>query len=330
MADNIIKRVVSPVIVTKEDIPRIVQKVEKDIVIVSKASVGKTGDKGIQGDKGDTGADSTVAGPQGIQGIQGETGLTGGTGLTGDTGPKGDTGDTGADSVVAGPQGDTGSQGDTGPQGPDTEKVFEPITQTSHGFALLDPIKRSSGSWIKAISDLPVNADIDGVVSSVVDVNNFEVTFYGKIPTTAFTDGADVFLDTLTYTLTDIEPSYTAGQVKQYVGTSDGTALYVDIDIGFEQTDIPADIEHVYYIFERAGIASKDNNLFPTLVTKLDFDGMTNGTSVINRNIGSTLIIDSVVDTFDYAGEHYVWTTPYLGGTDLLANRKGTPSVVIT
>ena len=61
MADNIIKRVVSPVIVTKEDIPRIVQKVEKDIVIVSKASVGKTGDKGIQGDKGDTGADSTVA-----------------------------------------------------------------------------------------------------------------------------------------------------------------------------------------------------------------------------------------------------------------------------
>tara|TARA_R110002074_G_scaffold3292_2_gene17676 strand:+ start:1173 stop:2081 length:909 start_codon:yes stop_codon:yes gene_type:complete len=302
MADNIIKRVISPVIVTKEDIPRIVQKVEKDIVIVSKASVGKTGDRGIQGDKGDTGADSTVVGPQGIQGIQGETG----------------------------PQGDTGSQGYTGPQGPDTEKVFEPITQTSHGFALLDPIKRSSGSWIKAISDLPVNADIDGVVSSVVDVNNFEVTFYGKIPTTAFSDGADVFLDTLTYTLTDIEPSYTTGQVKQYVGTSDGTALYVDIDIGFEQTDIPVDIERVYYIFERAGIYSKDNNLFPTLVTKLDFDGMTNGTSVINRNIGSTLIIDSAVDTFDYAGEHYVWTTPYLGGTNLLANRKGTPSVVIT
>jgi hypothetical protein len=88
--------------------------------------------------------------------------------------------------------------------------------------------------------------------------------------------------------------------------------------------------EASYGLFERAGIASKDDDLFPNLITKSDYNGLTGATQVINRNISNNLIIDSIVDTYDYLALHYVWTTPYLGGTDLLANRKGTPSVVIT
>ena len=88
--------------------------------------------------------------------------------------------------------------------------------------------------------------------------------------------------------------------------------------------------EASYGLFERAGIASKDDNLFPNLITKSDYNGITGATQVINRNISNNLIIDSIVDTYDYSSLHYVWTTPYLGGADLLANRPGTPSVVIT
>ena len=82
--------------------------------------------------------------------------------------------------------------------------------------------------------------------------------------------------------------------------------------------------------FKDAGEATKDDDLFPTLITKADYFGVTGSTRVINRNAGNNLIIDSIVDTYDFNGSHYVWTTPYLGGADLLANRPGTPSVVIT
>jgi len=82
--------------------------------------------------------------------------------------------------------------------------------------------------------------------------------------------------------------------------------------------------------FKDAGEVTKDDNLFPTLIEKGDYAGVTNATRVINRNISNDLIIDSVVDTYDFNGSNYVWTTPYLGGLDLLANRPGTPSVVIT
>jgi len=82
--------------------------------------------------------------------------------------------------------------------------------------------------------------------------------------------------------------------------------------------------------FKDAGEATKDDDLFPTLITKADYFGVTGAIRAINRNAGNNLIIDSIVDTYDFNGSHYVWTTPYLGGTDLLANRPGTPSVVIT
>lgn len=82
--------------------------------------------------------------------------------------------------------------------------------------------------------------------------------------------------------------------------------------------------------FKDAGEATKDDDLFPELITKADYFGVTGATRVINRNVGNNLIIDSIVDTYDFNSSNYIWTTPYLGGTDLLANRAGTPSVVIT
>jgi len=85
-----------------------------------------------------------------------------------------------------------------------------------------------------------------------------------------------------------------------------------------------------YYLFERAGEMEKDDNLFPTLIVKGDYEGVTNATRVINRNVDNNLIVDSVVDTYDFDDSRFVWTTPYLGGTDLLANRPSTPSVVVT
>ena len=91
------------------------------------------------------------------------------------------------------------------------------------------------------------------------------------------------------------------------------------------------DISQVSWgLFKDAGITSRDDDLFPTAETRGDYEGVTNASRAINRNAGNNLIIDSIVDTYDYDGLNYVWTTPYLGGLDLLANRPGTPSVVIT
>ena len=85
-----------------------------------------------------------------------------------------------------------------------------------------------------------------------------------------------------------------------------------------------------FALFERAGLSSKDDDLFPTLINKIDYEGVTLATRAINRNAGNNLIIDSIVDTYTFEGSIYEWTQTWLDVGDLLANRPGDTALIIT
>lgn len=56
------------------------------------------------------------------------------------------------------------------------------ITQTNHLFSVGTPVRlNASGSYAAALADDPVNAEVVGIVSRVIDGNNFELTFLGEV-----------------------------------------------------------------------------------------------------------------------------------------------------
>lgn len=59
--------------------------------------------------------------------------------------------------------------------------LFEKVTQNLHGFTTLTAIRKdsSSGLYVKAIATSTVNSEVVGVVSKIIDANNFEFISYG-------------------------------------------------------------------------------------------------------------------------------------------------------
>lgn len=63
-----------------------------------------------------------------------------------------------------------------------SSSISEPINQTAHGLSVLDVIRlNSSGSYQKAIADSSQNAEVIGIVTEVLDSDNFTVTTFGKV-----------------------------------------------------------------------------------------------------------------------------------------------------
>ena len=163
---------------------------------------GLNGASGLQGFTGVTGASGTI----GVNGITGATGAQGVTGFTGPTGISGLVGFTG----VAGATG----VGFTGATGPNPVRTL--ITQTTHGFVLGDVLRYSGSTLTKAQADSSANAEVVGIVQSVVDTNNFYLITDGLVTgLTGLTAGAVYYLSPTTAgTLTVTEPG-TTGQVSK-------------------------------------------------------------------------------------------------------------------
>jgi hypothetical protein len=109
-------------------------------------------------------------------------------------------------------------------------------TQTAHGFAVGNAVGIVGSTWVKAKADSPANAVTLGLVSQVVDANNFRYVKGGVLAGT-YTAGANYFLSTSVAGDLMIlsEPEvWTDGQVRQYIGTGtkNGDGLDVEIDIG--------------------------------------------------------------------------------------------------
>lgn len=219
-------------------------------------ATGPTGSQGTTGATGPTGAASTVTGPTGPTGAQGATGATGptgaagptgstgptGAGVTGATGPTGSTGLQGATGATgptgAGATGPTGAAGATGATGPTgsagatgvtgpTGAVGDSITvhQVSHGFAVGNVIRYTGSAYVLAQADSAADAEAVGIVSVVVDSDDFTVQLFGYITGLTGMTAANVyFLDPATAgALTSTNP-VALGQVSKPLLVADSSS----------------------------------------------------------------------------------------------------------
>ena len=107
------------------------------------------------------------------------------------------------------------------------------VSQTAHGFVVGDWIRNSATGHLKAQANLPVNADVIGRVTEVIDVNTF-VYQYGGVLSGTFTNGANYFLSTATAGAAVTSQSYSDGQVQVFLGTGTADGLLLNIGTGVE------------------------------------------------------------------------------------------------
>lgn len=108
------------------------------------------------------------------------------------------------------------------------------VNQTNHGFITGDCIKPSGSTWIKVISNSIENAGVSALVFSITDANNFKYITTGILPG-AFTAGVDYYSSTtLAGALMSLSTPevWSAGQVRQYIGTGVVGGLMIDMDAG--------------------------------------------------------------------------------------------------
>lgn len=131
-----------------------------------------------------------------------------------------------------------------------TKTLKELLTQTSHGLVVGDVVRvdPSTSRYVKAKADNATNAEVVGIVNTVVDVDNFEVTYSGyiSIPSLAGVSYPVMFLSGQTAgELTNSPPSFIGSVVKavasrnhlnggyivtNYLGTQIGGSSTVSID----------------------------------------------------------------------------------------------------
>jgi hypothetical protein len=112
--------------------------------------------------------------------------------------------------------------------------VTDKITQASHAFVVGDVLYMNGATYAKARADVTSTAEVVGMVSRVIDANNFELTLNGEVSGLAgLTAGENYFLDAATAgAITATEPSV-VGQVSLPVGVaSSTTTFYVAIKRG--------------------------------------------------------------------------------------------------
>ena len=103
--------------------------------------------------------------------------------------------------------------------------VYKRVSQTAHGFAVGNVVRLSGAStYTKSQANSAANANVAGIVSTVVGVNDFILTIEGSVSgLSGLTAGTTYFLDPTTagaYTAT--EP-VTVGQVSKPLFTADTT-----------------------------------------------------------------------------------------------------------
>ncbi len=106
------------------------------------------------------------------------------------------------------------------------------VNQTTHGFAVDDAIRHNGTIWVKAQADTAANAGTLGVVTVVAGANDFTYQFGGLLTTGTWTDGAEYFLSAATAGLIIVEPSYSIGEVREFIGTGTPDGMLLEIDLG--------------------------------------------------------------------------------------------------
>ncbi len=106
------------------------------------------------------------------------------------------------------------------------------VTQTAHGFVPGDAIYLNGSSYTKGIATATNTAQIVGLVSRVIDVDNFQLTLSGDVIISGWglTPGTVYFLSATSAGLLSATEPTVAGQASTQVGVArTSNALYVDI-----------------------------------------------------------------------------------------------------
>ena len=127
---------------------------------------------------------------------------------------------------MTGPTGVTGT-GATGPTGPTGSSGGSTvaIAQTSHGFSVGNVLRLSGTTYVLAKADTAADAEVAGIVASVVDANNFTLATGGYVTgLSGITGGTVYFLSPSSGgAITSSQPS-TPGLVSKPVLIADSTS----------------------------------------------------------------------------------------------------------
>lgn len=117
----------------------------------------------------------------------------------------------------------TAASNGSGGGGSGTELV-RAVTQASHGFSVGDVLRLNGTTYVEAQADSDANAEVAGIVSTVTDVNTFNLSYGGRITTlSGLTAGTVYFLsDATAGLLTATEPS-ASGSVSKPILIADTT-----------------------------------------------------------------------------------------------------------
>jgi len=111
------------------------------------------------------------------------------------------------------------------------------VNQTTHGFTVGNAIRHNGTIWVKAQADSLANSGTVGIVETVTDVDNFDYAFGGFLAG-AYTNGVSYFLSPTTAGLIITEPSYSLGQIREFIGTGTPDGLLIELDLGDEITSV--------------------------------------------------------------------------------------------
>ncbi len=110
------------------------------------------------------------------------------------------------------------------------------VNQIAHGFTVGNAIRHNETSFVKAQANNDVNAQTCGIISLVIDADNFEYMAEGFLPG-SWTDGKEYFLSPATAGQLIILPEievWNIGQVRQHIGFGTPQGLKIEIDVGDE------------------------------------------------------------------------------------------------
>ena len=109
--------------------------------------------------------------------------------------------------------------------------TIDKVTQNSHGFSVGHLLYLNGSTYAKAQADTAATAEVVGMVSRVVDANNFELTLNGEVSgLTGLTAGGVYFLDATTAGLATLTEPSVVGQISVPIGVASnaaGTTMYV-------------------------------------------------------------------------------------------------------
>lgn len=195
------------------------------------------------------------------------------------------------------------------------------VTQATHGFSVGDLLRMSGTTYIKAQANNSTNAEVVGIVSTVVDVDNFILTTNGAVSGLAgLTAGSVYFLsDSTAGAMTTTEPT-TATYISKPVLISDTTTS--GFFYNFRGIEIPADTtvltDTSYVVGELVNESPDDSTTSFTVDNDITDDTESvylNGVRLLRGGANDYQVNGSTASQIDFASAPYagdIITVDYL------------------